>query len=820
MMTRADRNNNPGNLRPGKMMFTGQTGVDGGGFAVFGSPDAGMAAADQNLAHYGSIGVNTPTSIANRWTTTDRPQRIAAIQAATGAGPNDQIDLTDPAVRSKVLNQATYPLEGATMHDAIGDLIDSAIKRQPSADPHGDAIDAAIRRPGTAANAGVDSGFQSGFRAIIQAKPAPGAPDTRFADATAFAKDHNQPVLNPDELKSAIANNDGMAVNGAPTPAVAPEGQTAFDRAAATDGPMGTPAAEQAAAKPPIDTVTGHTVSGDMQAGAAQGARDTFGGLNEAASWADRNFAPLNMLDQAASNLLPGIAPNKIQQAVNQYNQQRDDYNAHYDSQYSGLGRLIGTVATQAPLLAAGGGMLAAGADAGLGSEVANPMIQFLAGRGGSTVGQRVLSLGASGAATGAASGALGSAANPGSVGQQALTGALTGAVASPVLGKITGGYQGVGASLDPATAQLAQRAADMGINIRGSQLSTSPFVRTVDSVLSRVPGSGIAADNAAQRAAGTSAIAGTFGARDLTPAGMSDAKQALSNNYNQVADRTNLNLTPESGSPFVDNLAAIRNDAQGAVGTDKLPAVDRLLDNVMSKVGPDGTMPGASFKALTSKGAMLDKAIGSGDPGLSGVAKGIKGELNSALERSAAPEDVALLRHTDMQWKNMRTVEKLAAKSPNGQVSLQSLNQPVSSSFGNRAYTGAGQLGDLADLGQIIKDPGSSNTAERSQLYNMLTGAAKFGGGGLLATAGIQHGMSISPMEAMAGMSTAGGGAILGRVLGGALKNPGYRNKLIEAALNGNTPGPINYIPQALGAIGGNQINRLAGAQAAQGTR
>lgn len=568
----------------------------------------------------------------------------------------------------------------------------------------------------------------------------------------------------------------------------------------------------------PIDTVTGHTISGDMQAGAAQGVKDTFGGLNEFASWADRNVAPLNMLDQAASAIAPGFAPNKIQGAVNQYNQGRDDYNAHYDSQYSDTGRMLGQVVSQAPLIAATGGIGAAVTEGAMGAEAANPLIQFMAGRGGSTISQRAASLGANGAATGALSGTLGSAANDGSAGQQAAMGALTGAVVGPVAGKLMGGYQGAGASLDPATAQLAQRAADMGINIRGSQLSGSPFVRTMDSVLARVPGSGIAADNAAQRAAGTAAIAGSFGARDLTPAGMSEARQALSSNYNDVAARTNLSLAPEAGSPFVDNLAAIRNDAEGAVGTDKLPAVDRLLDNVMSKVGPDGTMPGSSFKALTSKGAMLDKAIGSGDPGLSGVAKSIKGELNSALERSAAPEDVALLRDTDMKWKNMRTVEKLAAKSPDGQVSLQSLNQPVSSSFTNRAYTGAGKLGDLADLGQIIKDPGSSNTAERSQMFNLLTGAVKYGGGGLLGALGVQHG--ISPMEAMAAAGGAGAATAGGRLAGAALMRPGYRNRLIDAALNGNTAPPINYVPRALAAIGGNQINRLAGPDAANRPR
>ena len=46
------RNNNPGNLKPpnGGIYWPGQTGVDGGGFAVFDSWADGMSALQNNLA--------------------------------------------------------------------------------------------------------------------------------------------------------------------------------------------------------------------------------------------------------------------------------------------------------------------------------------------------------------------------------------------------------------------------------------------------------------------------------------------------------------------------------------------------------------------------------------------------------------------------------------------------------------------------------------------------------------------------------------------------------------------------------------------------
>ncbi len=57
--SRAERNNNPLNLTvPASGPWAGQTGTDGR-FAVFASPQAGLAAADQNLQSYAKQGINT-----------------------------------------------------------------------------------------------------------------------------------------------------------------------------------------------------------------------------------------------------------------------------------------------------------------------------------------------------------------------------------------------------------------------------------------------------------------------------------------------------------------------------------------------------------------------------------------------------------------------------------------------------------------------------------------------------------------------------------------------------------------------------------------
>lgn len=106
---RGVRNNNPLNLRPlGQGSWEGQTGVDDGNFAQFGSMEAGLAAADKNLQTYGTkYGINTVAGVINRWapgSDGNDPASYAATVAKTlGVEPNAQIDLTDPQVRQGML---------------------------------------------------------------------------------------------------------------------------------------------------------------------------------------------------------------------------------------------------------------------------------------------------------------------------------------------------------------------------------------------------------------------------------------------------------------------------------------------------------------------------------------------------------------------------------------------------------------------------------------------------------------------------------------------------------------------------------------------
>jgi len=102
--TRGDRNLNPTNLKPPSgPQFNGTAGVDPNGYLKFDSVQSGIRAADLNLQSYAKQGVNTPQAIAQRWAPNAPPSYAAGIASAAGVAPDQPVDLTNPAVRQKVL---------------------------------------------------------------------------------------------------------------------------------------------------------------------------------------------------------------------------------------------------------------------------------------------------------------------------------------------------------------------------------------------------------------------------------------------------------------------------------------------------------------------------------------------------------------------------------------------------------------------------------------------------------------------------------------------------------------------------------------------
>jgi hypothetical protein len=112
--TIGQRQNNPGNLT-----FAGQPGAQpgqGNRFASFPDMPSGVAATADQLALYQTQhNINTVRGAVTRWVSdpkADLTSYIGDISKALGVGPDDPIDLTDPAVQAKFI-QAQFPHESA-----------------------------------------------------------------------------------------------------------------------------------------------------------------------------------------------------------------------------------------------------------------------------------------------------------------------------------------------------------------------------------------------------------------------------------------------------------------------------------------------------------------------------------------------------------------------------------------------------------------------------------------------------------------------------------------------------------------------------------
>ena len=367
------------------------------------------------------------------------------------------------------------------------------------------------------------------------------------------------------------------------------------------------------------------------------------------------------------------------------------------------------------------------------------------------------------------------------------FAGALTPTAAAGGIARLMGT-----GTINPARAALASKAINQfDIPLRGSQISQTPFANYLDSVVGKVPFSGLEPENELQRTNFSRAVAGTFGenATNLTPEVMSRARKRIGDVFDNVAAKTN--IPSDTVNALGDKLFGILDDARTTLGTPNASPIENQIDRVMSVVGKDGTISGDSYQALTRKGAPLDRGMNAGvDPNVKNYVGSIRNALDDALEQSAAPEDLAALRTARLQWKNMRTVQDLASKAGiEGEITPALLLGAVRKSYKDMAYSGAGDIGDLANIGnEFLKEKPTSSTAERSLLYKLL----ELGGAGTAGVLGLEN-----PEALVRGAAAAAGTVVASRGVGSALRSNLYRNSLLRAA---QAPTPSNAAP--LGAL------------------
>lgn len=338
-------------------------------------------------------------------------------------------------------------------------------------------------------------------------------------------------------------------------------------------------------------------------------------------------------------------------------------------------------------------------------------------------------------AASGAASGAL----EYGSVEDRAKK-AATGAALS-----VAGGYlvpktlglvktgagkmaRKVAGGVSPETRALFDAAQKQGIPVNAAQLSDSKPLKVLASVAEKLPLSGAGKARDAQQAAFNRAVSRTFGAESdkVTSDVYSMAKGRLGAEFERLSANNAVKVSDE----LLGKLSAIQDEAARFGTDDSARAVGNVIDELLGKVDQAGTLPGRTYQSLDSQLGKLTKAGGEKAHFLGQIRETMRG----AMDESISAGDKAAWQTAREQYKALKTVRDLVAKSPEGDISPALLMGRVNASQAGKeamASGRGGKLGELARIGQrFIKDPvPDSGTAQRWGTLMALASPASIAG-------------------------------------------------------------------------------------------
>ncbi len=580
-------------------------------------------------------------------------------------------------------------------------------------------------------------------------------------------------------------------------------------------------------------------ISSRLLTGGAQGFSDVANSVNKltGGGLAASSDFPMGSALQNVNSAQNGgpntyqMAQASIQGGVNQ----RNAFNLlHGGDPVASIGRVGAQMATVAPIMALGGAGTGAATDA-LGAAVPamRGALDFLGGNAEGGLATRALSQGAAGVPQGAAVGALTSSTSDRPVGEQVATGAILGggAGAAAPVAAATGSRLArglIGPDIPQPIAQLATKAMDTyGIPLRTSQIAGTVDRNAAikDSEAISQPLTGYAQNQAAQRTAFSKAVASTYGSDSAahTPTAMSAARSSLGAKFQAFGASHNI---PDADS-VLTNLGAVVHDAQQSMPASDVAPLLKQVENIGSVIKPSdvpgqpGTIDGKAYLNLIKTGSPLDRAMQSGDSNLRYYAGKIKDALDDGMAQSATPQELADFSNTRLQYKNLMTIKGLAAKAGvTGEISPVQLQGMVNRSFDDRAFSGAGPLGDLADIGQtFMKEPPNSGTAPRL-MDAVKRNLGTLGlGGGALGEAVFLHDPALA-VKLGAGAAALGTLRLGGNAISGALGNSATRTRLMlgrgqpdESALRGMGLTTLRdymapaYVPGS--ALAGIELNR-----------
>jgi hypothetical protein len=246
----------------------------------------------------------------------------------------------------------------------------------------------------------------------------------------------------------------------------------------------------------------------------------------------------------------------------------------------------------------------------------------------------------------------------------------------------------------------------------------------------------------------------------------MGAAKDRIGAVMDDVASRNPVQFDNQLQS----DLGAVQSSAGLELSDSQMAPINKQIDNILNKAAAgNGQIDGAAYQNIRSSLGRM--TANQSDPATGHWAGQIQTAVDNAMQRSAAPEDLAHLVQARAQYRAMKQIQ--GAITDSDDVSPAALYNQIDTK-GNAAQSVYGRgdqtLLNLAQSGKrILSDTKTPNSGSVSRLAGM---AAAAGG----ADAIVEH-KNLSPGRIAGAMAA---GVALPMVLRAAVENPFFVNKIM----------------------------------------
>lgn len=401
--------------------------------------------------------------------------------------------------------------------------------------------------------------------------------------------------------------------------------------------------------------------------------------------------------------------------------------------------------------------------------EIDAPLLKTGRGIAGSIVGQAAPAIGASvlmpGANTllgaSALGGALG-AAQPTAEGEDVAANVVKSAAfgaGGQLLGKaLTGPIANRNAQPRQDLVELAR--GKYGIDLPASTRTGNKPLAYLESQLAVTPGGGRMADlyqrGNEQYAKAVMGEAGAPGQLATTSA-LAGAKKGTQNAYEELWSRN----VVKADTQFIDDLVSAKDVANRSLTPEKARVVEKQIDNILSKVGQNDTIDGSVYQMFLRPEV---RSVASGDSSLKEPLKMVQRALDSAAFRSISGADADALKRFNYQYAvQKKLAEKVGPAEARGGTFTPAAVQGAAGDM-------PGNIGELARIGPLLREPPQSGTMPRAVSQYMLSGVPAAG-------MGAAYGYGEGGTEGAA--TGAGLGLLAPFIASRAITNPAVQNYL-----------------------------------------